>query len=129
MSGPARAGALVYALDLERLAGFYVALLGMRRLHGDDEHVVLANGDFQLVVHAIPPEYARGIVIQSPPVPREDTAIKLFFTAPNLADAAGVALRLGGRLFDAEWEGPGFRARNGCDPEGNVFQLRERTSG
>ncbi len=125
MSGPARAGALVYALDLERLASFYATILDMHRLVGDDEHVVLANADFQLIVHAIPPAHARGIVTQSPPEPRENTAIKLFFTVPSLAHAAAQMQRLGGRLFDAEWEGPGFRVRNGCDPEGNVLQLRE----
>ena len=125
MSGPARAGALIYALDLEHLAIFYATILDMRRLVGDDEHVVLANADFQLIVHAIPPAYAEGIVIQSPPEPREDTAIKLFFTVPSLASAADGMQQLGGRLFDGEWEGPGFRVRNGCDPEGNVLQLRE----
>lgn len=123
--GPARAGALIYALDLERLAGFYATLLAMGRLHADAKHVVLSNVDFQLIVHAIPAQYASGIVVESPPVPREETPIKLFFTVASLRQAEQEAARLGGRLFENEWEGPGFRVRNGSDPEGNIFQLRE----
>jgi predicted enzyme related to lactoylglutathione lyase len=123
--GPARAGALIYALDLERLADFYETLLSMSRLHADAEHVVLSNADFQLILHAIPPPYASGIVVESPPLPREETPIKLFFTVASLLAAEQEAARLGGRLFENEWQGPGFRVRNGCDPEGNIFQLRE----
>lgn len=123
--GPARAGALIYALDLERLAGFYETLLAMGRLHADAEHVVLSNVDFQLIVHAIPAQYVSSIVVESPPVPREETPIKLFFTVASLREAEQEAARLGGRLFENEWEGPGFRVRNGSDPEGNIFQLRE----
>jgi hypothetical protein len=36
-----------------------------------------------------------------------------------------VARQLGGGLFGPLWPGPGFRARNAFDPEGNVCQLRE----
>jgi hypothetical protein len=43
----------------------------------------------------------------------------------SLAGAASVAASLGSSLFGPEYTGPGFKVRNGCDPEGNVLQVRE----
>ena len=60
---------------------------------------------------------------------REDTPIKLFFTVPSLAEAQRVAATVGGEVFDETWEGEGFLAPNGRDPEGNIFQVREFTRG
>ncbi|MGY4515299.1 VOC family protein [Lysobacter sp. HA18] len=125
MAGPARAGLVVYAKDLERVASFYERLLGMTRLHARDEIVVLDTPDLQLLVHRIPDEYAADIVITSPPERRADTALKFFFTVASLEAAACTAADLGGALFDERWSGPGFVACNAMDPEGNVFQLRE----
>jgi catechol 2,3-dioxygenase-like lactoylglutathione lyase family enzyme len=125
MPGPARAGALIYAKDLERLASFYERLLPMARLHTSDELVVLESPDIQLLVHAIPPHIASTVHIESPPRRREQTAIKLFFTVSSIAAARTTASALGGEVYTEQWQGPGFRACNACDPEGNVFQVRE----
>ncbi|GAB1597091.1 VOC family protein [Lysobacter claricitrinus] len=125
MPGPARAGVFVYAKDLERVARFYENVLGMSRLHARDGIVVLESPDQQLLVHAIPERYAADIVIETPAVRREDTAIKFFFTVDSLDTAALVAAEGGGAIFDERWNGPGFVACNAMDPEGNVFQLRE----
>lgn len=127
MSGPARAGVLIYALDLETLAGFYAQLLGAQVLHQDAEHQVLQSPDAQLIVHAIPAAYREGLMIQTPPEPREAQAIKPFFTVPSLAEAERLAEQLGGRVCGSLWPGPGMRVRNVCDPEGNIVQLRELT--
>lgn len=123
--GPARAGGLVYALELDRMGRFYTAVLGLTELHRSPEVVVLASADFQLLLHAIPAPIAAGIVIETPPRRREQTAVKLFFTVPSLAQAEADALALGGRLDAERWAGPGFIVCNAVDPEGNVFQLRE----
>lgn len=125
MTGPARAGALIYAKDLQRLSGFYQQLLHMKLLTADSEHHVIASADMQLIIHAIPPHIAANFSIATPPLPREEQAIKLFFTVPSLSGAATVANSLGGALFGQEYLGPGFRVRNGYDPEGNIFQVRE----
>ena len=127
MPAPARAGAVIYAVDLARMAAFYEALLGMRRLSAAADHAVLQSPDMQLVVHAIPEIIASTITIASPPELREDTPIKLFFTVPSLAEAQRVAVTVGGEVFDETWEGEGFLACNGRDPEGNIFQVREFT--
>jgi predicted enzyme related to lactoylglutathione lyase len=125
MPGPARAGAVLYAKDLELLASFYETLLPMARVHVSAEIIVSESPDFQLVFHAIPPHIASTLVIESPPVRRENTALKLFFTVSSLAEARSTAVKLGGEVFTEEWLGPGFRVCNACDPEGNIFQVRE----
>lgn len=128
MSGSARAGLFIYAKDLECLAVFYESIAGMARLHQTDELVVLESPDIQLLVHIIPPHIAAGITIKSPPEYREDTALKFFFTVPSLSKARTVAARLGGEVFNESWQGPGFLVCNACDPEGNIFQVRENAS-
>ncbi len=125
MPGPARAGLFIYAKHTERLASFYQAVAGMSRLHAVDGFVVLQSPDIQLLVHQIPPPIAAQIVIESPPVRREETALKFFFTVPSLESARSLAAELGGEVFDESWQGPGFVVCNAMDPEGNVFQVRE----
>lgn len=125
MPSPARAGVFVYAKDLPRVAAFYAAVFGMRQLHATDEMAVLASPDLQLLVHRIPAHIAADIHIETPPVRRENSAIKFFATVPSLAEAGATAASLGGALFDERWQGPGFIVCNAMDPEGNVFQVRE----
>lgn len=124
MSGPARAGLFVYAVDAERIARFYEIVGGMRRLHAREELIVLQSADIQLLVHQIPAEIAAGITIASPPARRENAALKFFFTVADLHAARSIAATLGGEVFNENWRGPGFVACNAMDPEGNVFQIR-----
>lgn len=125
MSGPARTGVLLYAKDLALVSAFYERVLGARVVHSDPEHRVLQSSDFQLIVYAIPRQVAQGIVIGVPPVPRENQAIKPFFTVESLAVAETDVLQTGGRIWGPVWPGPGMKVRNVCDPEGNLVHLRE----
>jgi predicted enzyme related to lactoylglutathione lyase len=125
MSGPARAGLFIYAKDLPRLAGFYESLLGMSRVHSAPGLVVLRSADIQLTLHAIPQSIAASIYMASPPAKRDNAALKFFFTVPGIAEAAARAPAIGGEVLPEQWQGPGFRACNAVDPEGNIFQLRE----
>lgn len=125
MPGPARAGLFIYAKDIARLAGFYESILGMSRLYGTEELVVLESKDIQLVVHAMPPDIASKVTVTSPPQRRENTALKFFYTVASIAGARSSAAALGGKVFEEQWQGPGFRVCNACDPEGNIFQVRE----
>lgn len=124
MTGPARAGVFVYAIDVERVARFYAGVLGLARRHARDDLVVLDGPDLQLVVNAMPAEHAAGIAIASPPRPRHG-ALRFFFTVDTLDAAATRARAHGGAVLDGRWPGPGFVAAQAMDPEGNVFQLRE----
>lgn len=120
-------GAVVFAKGLERVAKFYEQLLSLSVTHAEPDHVVLESEQLELVVHAIPGHIARSITITEPPEVREETPIKLFFPVASLAAARSLASLLGGHLNPGqrEWTGRGFRACDGHDPEGNVFQLRQ----
>ena len=124
MPGPARTGVLVYVKDPEAMSSFYERTLGMKVVHADADHRVLATGDAQLIVHAIPAPIAASIVIAAPPDPREEQAFKPFYTVANLAEAERTVVACGGSVLGPVWPGPGFKARNVCDPEGNIVHLR-----
>lgn len=128
MTRGARAGVLVYAKDLAQLSAFYVDVLGAVVQTADHDHHVMATRDQQVVIHAVPPAIAESITIEVPPVLREEAVFKPFFTVDSLAAARERAHHHGGGVFEEEWHGPGFVARNAFDCEGNVFQLREPTS-
>jgi len=128
MSGPARTGVLFYAKNLAAVSAFYEQILGARVLHSDEEHRVLQSPDVQLIIHAIPQLYASAIVIQVPPVPREEQAVKPFFTVESLIAAEALVEQLGGKLCGPVWPGPGMKVRNVCDPEGNIVHLRENAT-
>jgi predicted enzyme related to lactoylglutathione lyase len=123
MSTRITAGAVVFCRDHRALAAFYSELAGLHFQGGDDSHTVLASEDFELVLHALRGEPEP----TTPPATREDSYVKLFFPVPRLAEARARCAILGGRLRPAneEWQARGFRACDGVDPEGNVFQLRE----
>jgi predicted enzyme related to lactoylglutathione lyase len=125
MSGPARTGVLFYAKDLLAVSTFYEKVLDAKVLVADDEHRVLQSPDAQLIIHAIPEKYSRSIVIEVPPIPREEQAIKPFFTVRNLSAAEAVAEQFGGKVWGPIWSGPGTKVRNVCDPEGNIVHLRD----
>ena len=129
MSGPARAGLFIYAKDVERVAAFYAEVLGMVRAHATPQMMVLRSPDLQLVVHAMPAERAAQVTIATPPVPRDDAAIKFFHTVPSLAQAGETAAALGGAVWPEQYRGPGFIVCNAVDPEGNIFQVRESVGG
>lgn len=125
MSGPSRTGVLFYAKNLASVSAFYERVLGAKVVHSDEDHRVLQSPDVQLIIHAIPPQYASGIVIEVPPAPREEQAIKPFFTVDSLAVTEGLVEQLGGKVCGPVWPGPGMKVRNVCDPEGNIVHLRE----
>lgn len=125
MPGPARTGILFYAKNLLSVSAFYQEVLGAAVLHADIEHHVLQSPDVQLIIHAVPEQYRDSIVIEVPPVARDEQAIKPFFTVESLARAESVVEQCGGRVCGPVWPGPGMKVRNVCDPEGNIVHLRE----
>jgi predicted enzyme related to lactoylglutathione lyase len=134
MAATIGSGTLIYAKDLARLASFYRRLLSMSEVHATEELVVLRSSDGRslngdLIVHQIPVHIAETIVVESPPVLREDTAIKPFFAVASFAEAQARASSLGGALFGPRYQGPGFLLTNAHDPEGNIIQLREPIDG
>ena len=127
MATPFTAGAIIYAKDIHQLARFYAAVGDMEVMHEVDDHIVLETETHELVIVAIPAAIAANIVITTPPQRRESTAFKLSFAVASLAEARQAATANGGELNPAakEWSFQGMRVIDGCDPEGNMIQLRE----
>ena len=97
----------------------------MTRLHATDDLAVLQSQDIQLVLHQIPTPIASTITLTTPPTPRENTALKFFFTVNNIDNIRSQVAMLGGIVFDKIDQGSTFQLCNACDPEGNIFQLRQ----
>jgi hypothetical protein len=127
MHATVTSAAVMYAKDLALLSDFYAAVGAMDVIESESGHVVLQAKGFQLVVVAIPPHIAATIQISSPPVAREDSPIKLVFLVGSIEAAAVQVARRGGHMNPAErsWQFRGATVLDGCDPEGNVFQLRQ----
>lgn len=125
MNGPAKSGIFIYAQDVTRLALFYQQVIGCEVQHTDDDMVVMGCPGLQLLVHRIPAEIGKTIQIESPPLKRENTALKFFVTLNSIDAARRQARNLGGDIFAENWQGPGFVVCNAMDCEGNVFQVRE----
>jgi predicted enzyme related to lactoylglutathione lyase len=127
MAYRARAAAVLYAKDHNRVCAFYAGVLGLTVDHADEEYAVLESPLFQLVILAVPTSIAASIEIADPPHRREDTPIKLVFFVPSISAARSAAAHLGGELNPAarEWDFQGQRVCDGHDPEGNVIQFRE----
>lgn len=123
------AGAVLYAKDVDRVAAFYAAVLGMQPSDRDEKHVVFDSRGFQLVVLRIPDEIASTIEIALPPVRRSEAAIKLVFFVPSIPAVREAAASCGGALnaADQEWSFNGITVCDGLDPEGNVVQFREHS--
>ncbi len=119
--------AVVFVADVARVAAFYRAVFRMRHVEGDATYAVLERDGFQLTVHGL-----RGAPAATGAT-REDTYVKLCFPVDSLANVRREAEALGGEVWPAEreWESEsrGFRACDGRDPEGNVFQAREPLAG
>lgn len=128
MEASVTSGAIVYAKDLGLVSAFYSAVAGMAVTESESGHVAMEANGFQLVVVAVPQHIAATIQIQSPPVRREDTPIKLVFFVNSIEAAAAKVAELGGQMNPGErsWQFQGTAVLDGHDPEGNVFQLRQR---
>ena len=118
---------VVFVADVARLTAFYRVAAGMSVVSGDETHSVLEVEQFQLVIHGLRGEPRVTPGPEGTPRVRQDTYIKVCLPVESLAEARGRIAEMGGRLYSAEreWEARGFRACDGFDPEGNVFQLRE----
>jgi predicted enzyme related to lactoylglutathione lyase len=121
---------VIYAVDMSRVSDFYAAVLHAENIHREGDHVILETPESHLVVLAVPAPIAQDIVITSPPGRRTETPIKVAFPVDSIATSRAVAGRLGGQVDspEHEWRFQESTVCDGHDPEGNVFQLRQRSS-
>ena len=66
---------VVFAKDKKRVSAFYQRTLALDVHESDASHDLLRGHGCEVVVHAIPPQYAADIAIATPPAPRDDTPI------------------------------------------------------
>ena len=127
MSYESRTGAVLFAKNVDQVAGFYSNVLDLIEANRADDHIVLESPGFQLVVHRIPPHRAPTADIASPPARRASAPFNPVFFVPSLASIRVVAEAHGGYMepTDKEWSFNGVLVCDGLDPEGNVIQFRE----
>ena len=121
-------GVVLFAKNKKRVSAFYKTTLGLRAVESVPSHDLLRGDGYEIVVHAIPRKIAAGITIAKPPVPRTQGAIKPTFVVRSLAAVRKAAELTGGSL-KAEagaWHFRGCTVVDGCDPEGNQVQFKQR---
>jgi len=117
--------AVLFTVNVARVAAFYEHVIGMQVRKSAAGHVSLKKSRFLLTVHAIPDQYAKQIIVTTPPAVRETSAIKLSFRVAGITEAREMAARCGGCVYpaDREWRDGQKTLCDGCDPDGNVFQV------
>lgn len=97
--------AILYVKDFESMVAFYGRLLDREPVEATrtENWVEFAAGGVKLALHAIPPEIAEHIQISSPPLPREDTPLKLLFELNDMAYEHQRLQSLGMRMVERPW--------------------------
>jgi predicted enzyme related to lactoylglutathione lyase len=121
-------GFVLFAKNKRRVSAFYQQTLGLHAVESAPSHDLLQGDGYEIVVHAIPRKIAAGITIARPPIPRTQGTIKPTFVVRSLDAVRVVAERAGGFLNAASetWHFRGCSVLDGCDPEGNRVQFKQR---
>ena len=117
---------VLFVADVPCMTHFYQTVASMALVSQDSDHAILELAGVELVIHALRGEP------QVLPLPdghvriREDSYVKVCLPVQSIADARSKVAALGGALQPSakEWQARGFRACDGHDPEGNVWQAR-----
>ena len=118
---------VIFALNVKTLANFYkdVLIISPTPRPGDSKKDIrLGKNGHELLIHSIPNRIAKSIVIQSPPVSRDSSAMKPVFDVESLSIALERVTLLGGIVTERTFILDGLTRRDIVDPEGNVVQLR-----
>jgi predicted enzyme related to lactoylglutathione lyase len=120
-------GMCIFAKNIEAVSAFYQQTLDLKIQESDKTHYLLVGKGQEVVVHAISKAYADSIQIETPPVPRDDTAIKPTFVVKDLAVVREAVEKTGGFLkpLKQAWRFRGFIVLDGWDPEGNIVQFKQ----
>jgi predicted enzyme related to lactoylglutathione lyase len=113
-----RLRALIYCVDIRRLAAFYEDLLPLAAVVRSPDYI--DYGIFAL--HSIPQEIVESMSLRASSKPRENGSTKLIFEVPDPA-ALRSKLEAGGhQILDRPWG-----SWDAVDPEGNVFAVIEES--
>jgi predicted enzyme related to lactoylglutathione lyase len=120
---------IIFAKDMDKMASFYGDVVGLPRadtVNYSPEFLSFDAGGAHIALHSIPEEYARNIEIANPPLPRESTPIKVAFRVENVHQARAQLESRGAELGPVREFGT-LHLCDGTDPEGNIFQLSNRS--
>ena len=120
----------IFAKNVEQVSLFYQQALGLKLEASDKTHDLLVGQNHEVVVHAISKAYADSIEIESPPIKRDDVALKPVFVVDDLEIVRAAAKVNGGyrKPLKQAWRIRGYVVLDGCDPEGNVIQFKQLDS-
>ncbi len=120
------AGIVLYVNNLSKMIQFYQQIFNFDLMGQDSDYARLMCGDYELVLQVS----AQSQKLQgSATSPREETAMKpSFFVTETLAQMKQKIIAHQGQLFEPKnWLFHGKQVCDGCDCEGNIFQLRLET--
>jgi predicted enzyme related to lactoylglutathione lyase len=118
---------VIFAVDVNKVAAFYQAVLGVspRPNPGDNKKDLrLCRANEEILIHSIPAHITKTIKVQTPPAPRDDSAMKPIFDVEALTESLAQVSGKGGVVTAMTFTLDGLTRHDVLDPEGNVIQLR-----
>ena len=110
---------MLFVKDLDRMTAFYRDVLGLLPVEETrlENFVEFTGEGVRFSLHAIPSTVAAEIRIDSPPRPREQSAMKLTFAVQDVDTTLERIEQMGLPLLRRPW------GTEAVDPEGNVFAV------
>ncbi len=114
---------VLWADKFDETADFYRLLLNGKASNASEEFVSISGSGSRVQLHRVPVEWASEI--SSPPVLREENAIKPVFEVKSIAEARAAVAGTSGGVFEAAKEQTYGETTycDACDPDGNVIQV------
>jgi predicted enzyme related to lactoylglutathione lyase len=119
---------VIFSVDVPRLAAFYETVLGARPTVEPSGDIRLLTDREEILAHSVPPTIAKTIEIGIPPEPRDGSAVKPVFDVGSLESALNDVRTNGGVVTGRTFSLDGLTRHDVLDPDGNIIQLRCRTS-
>jgi predicted enzyme related to lactoylglutathione lyase len=119
---------VLFSVDVIRLAAFYEAVLSAKLNLEPSGDIRLLSDREEVLVHSVPAEIAKTIEVRTPPEPRDRSAMKPVFDVEALTSALDWVEAKGGVVTGRTFSIDGLTRHDVIDPDGNVIQLRGRSS-
>jgi predicted enzyme related to lactoylglutathione lyase len=110
------------------LVAFYEAVIGAQPSPEASGDVRLLNGSDEVLVQSIPTAIAEQIGMSDAAPVRDDSPLKSVFDVASIEVALEAVLATGGATTGRAFSFEGFTRHDVVDPDGNVIQLRGRTT-
>jgi predicted enzyme related to lactoylglutathione lyase len=118
---------VIFAVDVNKVAAFYQAVIGVSPCPQPGDHkndLRLCKANEEILIHSIPAHIAKTIKVQSPPIPRDESAMKPIFDVESLTESLTEVSNNGGIVTQITFTLDSLTRHDVLDPEGNVIQLR-----